>query len=352
MAVIGYVYDRHNNLIGQLFDVVGFQCSMKLNDVSTGELTISNENLLDALLILKENNRIKVMEGNNGTERLLISWYMRGIEATLKNTVIKIEDMISFLDDKVLFNPLNYTWPINALLQQILSQINAREQTELTCVSDVSTSVTKKYEKGETFANVLKDLRENAYEYVVRDTVLYFNHTIGIDRSVPSNDYYEFVWDINSPLDRTIRDAKLVMDIKQMCNSCIGKDGNVYGYAEDLASIQEFWRIERSMTNSGNIQQATQNYVNERKDSIKEFDISPNIPDFFACDVGDVVRVYINSGNDLMFYDGSMKVIEKSYTAGEMTKVTYKLWKSKVKTIDLAEKLREINRRVGKLELQ
>jgi hypothetical protein len=46
---------------------------LKLNDVSTGELTISNENLLDALLILKENNRIKVMEGQNGTERLLIS---------------------------------------------------------------------------------------------------------------------------------------------------------------------------------------------------------------------------------------------------------------------------------------
>ncbi len=352
MTIIGYVYDRHNNLIWQLFDVVGFQCSWKLNDVSTGELTISNENLLDALLILKENNRIKVMEGQNGTERLLISWYMRGIEATLKNTVIKIEDMISFLDDKVLFNPMNYTWPINTLLQQILIQINLREQTELTCISDVSVSVTKKYEKWETFANVLKDLRENAYEYVVRDTVLYFNHTIGIDRSVPSNDYYEFVRDINSPLDRTIRDAKLVMDIKQMCNSCIGKDGNAYGYAEDLASIQEFWRIERSMTNSGNIQQATQNYVKERKDSIKEFDISPNIPDFFACDVGDVVRVYINSGNDLMFYDGTMKVIEKSYTAGEMTKVTFKLWKSKVKTIDLAEKLREINRRVGKLELQ
>ena len=109
MAIIGYVYDRNENLIGQLFDIVGFECSLKLNDVSTGELTVSNRNLADALLILKENNRIKVMEAVNGAERLLMSGYMRGVEATLKNTVIKIEDMISFLDDKILFTAINYT---------------------------------------------------------------------------------------------------------------------------------------------------------------------------------------------------------------------------------------------------
>lgn len=109
MAIIGYVYDRNDTLIGQLFDVVGFECSHKLNDVSTGELTVSNRNLADALLILKENNRIKVMEAVQGTEKLLMEGYMRGIEATLKNTVIKIEDMISFLDDKILFTQMNYT---------------------------------------------------------------------------------------------------------------------------------------------------------------------------------------------------------------------------------------------------
>lgn len=352
MAIIGYVYDRNDTLIGQLFDVVGFECSHKLNDVSTGELTVSNRNLADALLILKENNRIKVMEAVQGTEKLLMEGYMRGIEATLKNTVIKIEDMISFLDDKILFTQMNYTWPINALLQQILNQINTKENTWLVLVSDVTATITKQYAKGESFANVLKDLRQNAYEYTVRWNTLYFMHTIGINRSISSNDYVELVWDLNSPFDRTIRDAKLIMDIKQMCNSCIGKDGNAYGYAENIASIQEFWRIERTFTNSGNIQQATQNYVNERKDSIKEFEISPNIPNFYLCDVGDIVRVYINSWNDLMFYDGAMKVIEKSYTAWELPKVTFKLGKNKIKTIDLAEKLRDVNRRLGKLELQ
>ena len=93
------------------------------------------------------------------------------------------------------------------------------------------------------------------------------------------------------------------MDIKQMCNACLGKDSTNLIIAEDIASIGEFGRIERSISNNGNIQEAVNNYVEERKDSIKEFDIAPNISDFFFCDVGDMVRVYINSGNDIMFYD-------------------------------------------------
>ena len=110
-------------------------------------------------------------------------------------------------------------------------------------------------------------------------------HTIGIDRSIPSDDYYEFTRDIHSPFDRTIRDAKLVMDIKQMANVCIGKNGNTYSLSENVDSIAEFGRIERSFTNSGNIQESTDNYLLERKDSIREFEISPNSTNFYVCDV-------------------------------------------------------------------
>jgi hypothetical protein len=142
------------------------------------------------------------------------------------------------------------------------------------------------------------------------------------------------------------------MDIKQMANVCIGKNGNNYSLSENSDSITEFWRIERSFTNSGNIQESTDNYLLERKDSIREFEISPNSTNFYVCDLWDMVRVYINSWNDLMFYDGAIKVIEKSYTAGEMAKVTFKLWRNKARTIDLAVKLKDIQRRLTHLELK
>ncbi len=350
--IIGYVYDRQENLIWQIFNVFWFECTLKLNDISAWELTVMNENMNNILNILKENNRIKVMENNNGKERLMIEWYIRGIEATLKNTVIKIEDYLSFLDDKIIFSAINFTGQVKVLLQSILDQINARENTGLALDCNITATVTKQYSKGDTFLSILKDLRENDYEFIIKDHVLYFRDTIGVDRSLINNDYREFMRDVNSPLDRTIRDAKMIMDIKQMCNCCIGKDGDSYAYTEDISSIAEFWRIERSFTNNGNITQATQNYVDERKNSLREFDISPNVSDFFYCDLGDIVRVYINSWNDLMFYDGTLKVIEKSYTAWEMGKITFKLSKNQVKAPQLDEKLKEINARVRSLELK
>lgn len=353
MAIIGYVYDRNSVLIGQLFWVVGFQCTIKLNEICTGELSISNESLQDALILLKENNRITVtLSDDDGSEQELISWYMRGVEASLTATVIKIEDLTSMFDDKIIYSQISFSWTITQLLQNILDAMNQREPTGITLNCDVTEVVSKEYPRGETIGNILKDLRQNTYEYCVRNNVLIFKSTIGIDRSGLGNDYRELTWDIDSPLDRTIRDAKLVMDIKQMCNACLGKDSTNLILAEDIASIGEFGRIERSITNSGNIQEAVNNYVQERKDSIREFDISPNIADFFFCDIGDLVRVHINSGNDIMFYDWPLMVIEKSYTAGEMPKITFKLAKNKVKSMELNEKIREINRRVQKLELK
>jgi len=64
MAIIAYVYDRNNGLLGQIFGIVDFQCTIKLNDISTADLGISNESLHDALLLIKENNRIKVVLGD------------------------------------------------------------------------------------------------------------------------------------------------------------------------------------------------------------------------------------------------------------------------------------------------
>mgnify|MGYP007030461603 CR=1 FL=1 len=350
--IIGYIYDRQNNLIWQIFNVFAFECTLKLNDISIWELTIRNENLSNILNIIKENNRIKIADNVDGIEKILIEGYIRGVEATLKNTIIKIEDYLSFLDDKLLYTAINFNGQVDVLLQTILDQINAREDTGISLECTVTDIISKQYAKGDSVFSVLKDLRENNYEFIIKNWVLYFKSTIWIDRSLINEDYREFMRDVNSPLDRTIRDAKMVMDIKQMCNCWIGKNGSSYANYEDTDSIAEYWRIERCFTNNGNITQATQNYVNERNDSIREFDISPNIADFFYCDLGDIVRVYINSWNDLMFYDGTLKVIEKSYTAWEMGKITFKLSQNKIKAQQLNEKIKELHTRVRSLELK
>ncbi|HNG97690.1 MAG TPA: hypothetical protein PLW93_05450, partial [Candidatus Absconditabacterales bacterium] len=326
---------------------------IKLNDISTADLKISNDSLQDALLLLKENNRIIVsMIDDTGSEQEMISGFIRGIEASLVATTIKIEDLTSLLDDKVIASNVSFTGTIAQLLQSLLDAMNMQESIGLQLVCDVNEVVSKEYPRGETLGNILKDLRQNTYEYCIKQNTLYFQTSIGIDRSLSGSTYRELMRDVYSPLDRSITDAKLIMDVKQMCNVCLGKDQATPVMAQDIVSIAEYGRIERSISNNGNIQEAVTNYVQERKDSIREFEITPQIHDFFFCDVGDLVRVYINSGNDIMFYDGSLKVIEKSYTAGEMPKISFKLAKNKIKTVELNEKIKDMNRRIQRLELQ
>lgn len=353
MALIGYVYDRQYQLLGQLFWIVWFQCTIKLNDISTADLKISNDSLQDALLLLKENNRIIVsMIDDTWSEKEMISWFIRWIEASLVATTIKIEDLTSLLDDKVIASNVSFTGTIAQLLQSLLDAMNMQESIGLQLVCDVNEVVSKEYPRWETLGNILKDLRQNTYEYCIKQNTLYFQTSIGIDRSLSWSTYRELMRDVYSPLDRNITDAKLIMDVKQMCNVCLGKDQATPVMAQDIVSIAEYGRIERSISNNGNIQEAVTNYVHERKDSIREFEITPQIHDFFFCDVWDLVRVYINSWNDIMFYDGSLKVIEKSYTAWEMPKISFKLAKNKIKTVELNEKIKDMNRRIQRLELQ
>jgi hypothetical protein len=65
----------------------------------------------------------------------------------LKNTVIKIEDYLSFLDDKLLYTAINFNGQVDVLLQTILDQINAREDTEISLECTVTDTISKQYAK-------------------------------------------------------------------------------------------------------------------------------------------------------------------------------------------------------------
>lgn len=349
--IIAYVYDRTWSIVmGQIQTVLGFSCTIKLNDVSTADLTIANNDIPDVANNIKENNRIKVYRQYGTVEKLLIEWYIRWFEASLTQTTIKIEDKLSIFDDKLFYSDVNYNGTIKWLLQNIVDTINSREDTGISLDCDVLDTFSKTYGKWEIIGNAIKDIRQNKYEYRILNNVFSFKNAIGIDRSVSGSDYLEFNFDYLNPNSRTIRDAKVVGDIKSMANAAIGKNGNTIEQYEDATSIAEFWRIERPFTSNGSVGDSVRGFVDERKDSIREYDISPMSNDFFICDIWDVVQVYINSGNDLMFYSGTMKVIEKTFKAGELDTITIKLAKGKVKTKNLADELKDIKTRVSKIE--
>jgi hypothetical protein len=349
--IIAYVYDRQWNDLGQLHTILWFSCRKILNDVSTGDLIIDNKQILDSITILKENNRISVHKVTWNVEKPLIEWYIRGFEASLTTTTIKIDDRFSILEDKLFYGIFNRNWMVKDMLTTMLTQVNWREDTGLTVDCDITDTFIKTFENGEIVWVAIRDARQNKYEFRMEWDKLVFKNAVWIDRSVWWPDYLEFVRDYLDPNNRSIQDAKLTSDIKQMANCAIGRDANTNTQYEDLTSINERWRIERPITNSWSVDQSAEAFVNERKDGMREYNIDPILTDFFACDVGDTVRVFINTWNPIMFFEWSMKILEKVFKAWEVDTISLKVSSSNVKMSTLAERFRELNARITRLEL-
>lgn len=58
----------------------------------------------------------------------------------------------------------------------------------------------------------------------------------------------------------------------------------------------------------------TQSLLDDHKVSVSEFDVDAISQDFFEANLGDLVKVFVYVGNDIMYFDGAMKVVQKKYT--------------------------------------
>jgi hypothetical protein len=348
MAIVAYVYDRAWWILWQIHNVLWFQCELQNNDISKAALTMNNFSVNSVISTIKENNLISVYNQIGSTEKLLIEWYIRWFDATLTTTTIRIEDKLSILDDRCLYTDITITDTVQNVLATVFGYINARWDNYITVSCNVTDTVTKAYKRGDSVLTILNDLRNNTYQYTIKGNVLYFNYSLGIDRSVVWPNYFEFNWDILNPMQRNILSASVSADIKSMCNCWV--DTTNWTSFEDATSIANYWRIERVVNNDGSGTQSAQWFVNDRKVSIREFEIEPDNQDFRSCDIWDTVKVYINSWNDIMFYNGTMTVVWKTFTSWELDKVKIKVWQSKVTTNGIYDVIRDLNKRILKVE--
>lgn len=91
--------------------------------------------------------------------------------------------------------------------------------------------------------------------------------------------------------------------------------------------------------------------LEERKESITEVSVTPITNDYFLTNLGDKVKVYIDGGNTIQFFDGNMKVVEKAMTFGIAKGVDVRLSTTKVSTMSLMENILDIKRRLKKIEV-
>lgn len=365
--LIAYVYDRKWNILGQLFSVQDFSCTLKMNAVSQGELIIGNNDSDNRPDIVKFNNRISVYrevprEDAGTTEKLLIDGYIAGIESTLFQTKIIIKNMLGIFEQRIFQDNKSYTTNMTykSIMEDIFSQANKQGETYLKLDCDVEEKISDKqdFEKGNEMFNALKELAQDTYHLYARWDTIFFNHRLGIDRADPdSSEFFLFEWDYFSNRDRNINDASFLIDEKEFCNAVLVNANKTYAYYEDAESINTYGKVQRSISANGNAQQTAEDYVEVHKVPVPAISIDPMNIDFFVADIGDLVRVFIRTQNNHMAFDGVATVIEKKFTRDDIPQISFKI--SESITIPgenffekTAQNFDEVEKRLKKLEMQ
>lgn len=329
--------------ISQIFEVNNLEVKLKLNDISTASFEVSNLYVENTYKNFKEFNEVNIFKIENNKEKLMFSWIIRSVEADLFKTKVTLNDKIFLLKNKLLYSDKTYEniW-VNSILTEILNEVNSRYDSWIILETNANELVTKNYRKWQTYFDILKDLALNWYEFEVRNNKLYFKESIWIDRTSWA-EFVEFSYDIKFPWSRTIDTAKIEYDADNIAWALISKDTwETY----DQTSIETFWRIEKYFISwDKNI------LLSERKESVRELEITPISYDFFVANLGDIVKVFIDAWNDIMFFDTNLKVIEKNYKSWELDKVTIKVNKWSLKTLNLIETIADLKNRTKNLEI-
>jgi len=338
-----YINDHLWNKKTQMFEINKLEIRQKLNDISSASFEVSNTAKTNSYSNFKEFNEVTIYKIDNNDERLIFDWIIRSVEADLYKTKVILNDKIFLLKNKILYTEKSYTnTQIKSILIDILDVINSRYDTRITLNSDILDQVTKTYKKWQTFFDILKDLALNWYEFEVKNNILYFLNSIWEDKTSWAN-FVEFSYDINFPWSRTIDTARLEYDSDNIANAIISKDT---WNSDDLPSINDFWRLEKYF-----ISWDKGALLLDRKESIRELEITPISYDFFVANLWDTVKVFIDAWNDIMQFDSNLKIVEKEFRSWELNKVKIKLSKWSVRTLNLIETIADLKNRTKTLEI-
>lgn len=348
---IAYIYDLNNDVFAQVEGVLDISIQDKINDVSKASFGLYHTNPYCTREYLKEYRRVKIALNENWSEKIIFDGVIRWFDADLEKAIIRLESYDHLFERRILHADYNFTdQSVDTVLQTILDDINTRYQTNITLDCGISTLTSKSYKKAENFLKVLKDLAWNWYEFIIDDLVLKFKDTVWIDRTSWEN-FVEYRYDINDPDDRSIDQVDMENDWKELANWVIWKSWSDYTDDDDATSIAEFWLVESSFTTSWDDETTTASFLLDHKESLSEFDVWAVTNDFFEAFLWDLVKVYIFIWNDLMFFDWSMKIIEKQYIWWDLPKIKYKLSKTKASGKDIVEQIWDIQQRLKTLEL-
>ena len=83
------------------------------------------------------------------------------------------------------------------------------------------------------------------------------------------------------------------------------------GFSTDPTSMGNYGRVEQTVASDGGASQALSDALEKNKDPKKVIEITPSVDDFFFADIGDKIKVTLETASELMQYDGEVNVLKK-----------------------------------------
>lgn len=348
-----YIYDSDNKtIIAQIDEILDLNFEESLNEIWVWSFSIYSKNPYANFNVLKEFRRVQIVEVKNNIDIILFDGVIRAIQWSIDRVIIRLNTFEYLLSRRLLLTDYNISGSVWSILTTLLSAINAQYDTNLILQNNLPTqTVTKKYFAGISFFDVLEDLANLWYEFKIEYPIIYFAENIWIDRTSWPN-FFEFKYDVDTPADSNITAVQTEIDSRNFANWILSNDWENNDYQQDTISISEFWLIQEKATTNWDSSSTVNWVLQEKKERLEEFSVTPANLDYDFLKLWDLVKVFVNTWNEIVFIDENVKVLSKSYSWWDLPTININLAKWKITTRSWFNILREIQQKQNNLNFE
>ena len=304
-----YLYEGEE-CIAQIQDIFEINADLKLNGSSQVKITLDAQSPYIQKDLLRMWRSIRITELTEEGEKEMLAGVIRWVEANFTQVEIIAESRRVLLEKRLVDQKQKrLNAPLEEVVRTLFDEQNRKSPLPFNVECETGSTVSLEVGEKAVLSSVINSLiKEGVDVFLIGDTLKIGKH-IWEDRTQGAN-YKEFRYDTQDPEGNTIDKAKLVIDAKEMSNK-------VWGQRSE-ESIARYGLLEESKSNED---EAT--YLKEHKEQVSEFNITVGEDSFYQVELGDKVKVIIKGYNELMQFNGVMKIVGKKYRSGDLPTIEY-----------------------------
>lgn len=308
---------------------------------------------------LFEFRKVELYSIENGADSLLWTGYIEDLNNDEDFVFVKCQDEKDFLKTKQLFSDKGWgATSISDALSVMVTEANIRKganEGDLSFTTALTNNVDKDFKAGDSYFSILKELAGLFdVQWRVEKNEIIFETTVGTDRTISGADFFEFVWNVNSPNENNVTSFFNKRGGAQIATRVLGKDKSG-STSEKFGDTDLFGSVERFKSfNDGSLATQTQEYVDKRDSSQleREFDVRVTEAQFVALSIGDLVKVRMIHGSPLVDTNTSLKIInKKSSFKNKKPTLSIKVSAESKEIVSMVNFLSDLTNRTRSLEL-